>query len=167
VALSGAEGEFELVREAVVAIRQARADYSIPPSAEVEAFLDASRDRNPEQAAQVLREEAALISRLAAKTAVQVGKPPHSGAAAHLFLTSGTEVVVPLAGVVDVAKECRRLRGELEQLEKQLDSLRQRLRNEGFVSRAPADVVQAERNKEIEWSKRRDQLADKVQSLCG
>jgi valyl-tRNA synthetase len=167
ISLPDSGEEFELVREAVVSIRQARADYSIPPSAEVEAWIDPSRDRNPERAGQVFREEAALIARLAGKTTVHQGKPSQTGAAAHAFLASGTEVVVPLAGVVDVAKECRRLRGELEQLEKQLESLRARLKNEGFTSRAPAEVVQAERNKEGEWSKRRDQLAEKVQALCG
>jgi len=159
--------EFELVREAVVAIRQARADYSVPPSATVEAFIDTTRDRNPERASQVFRDELALISRLALRSTVSLNRASHASAAAHALLSSGTELVVPLGGVVDVAKECRRLRGELEQLEKQLASLRTRLNNDGFVSRAPAQVVEAERTKEREWSRRRDQLSEKVQALCG
>jgi valyl-tRNA synthetase len=82
-------------------------------------------------------------------------------------LTDGSEVIVPLGGLVDLAKECGKLRGELEQLETQLQSLSARIRNEGFTSRAPAAVVESERKKEDEWIKRREQLAAKVKALCG
>jgi valyl-tRNA synthetase len=82
-------------------------------------------------------------------------------------LTDGSEVVVPLGGVVDLAKECGKLRSELQQLETQLESLSKRLRNEGFTARAPAAVVESERKKESEWTKRREQLAAKVTALCG
>jgi valyl-tRNA synthetase len=87
--------------------------------------------------------------------------------AAHAVLSGGAQLVVPLAGIIDIEKECTRLGGELSQLEKQLTSLRARLANEGFTSRAPAQVVEAERNKEREWSARQEQLARKVESLCG
>jgi valyl-tRNA synthetase len=76
-------------------------------------------------------------------------------------------VVLSLAGVVDVDRECTRLRSELASLEKQLDSLRGRLQNENFLSRAKPDIVEAERQKEGEWSSRRELLADKVRALCG
>jgi valyl-tRNA synthetase len=59
------------------------------------------------------------------------------------------------------------LLGELDQLETQLQTLSKRLQNEGFVSRAPATVVESERKKEDEWIKRREQLAAKVKALCG
>ena len=74
---------------------------------------------------------------------------------------------MPLEGLVDLKKECGKLRTELEQLETQLAALSKRLRNEGFTSRAPANVVEAERKKEQDWSKRRVQLAEKVKALCG
>jgi valyl-tRNA synthetase len=98
---------------------------------------------------------------------VKVDAVPAGTAAAHSVLTDGSEIIVPLGGVVDLAKECAKLRGELEQLEKQLDSLSKRLRNEGFISRAPAAVVESERKKEDEWTRRRGQLAAKVKALCG
>jgi valyl-tRNA synthetase len=160
--------EFELVRDVIVALRQARADYAVPPKATVAAFINTVRDRNPERAAEVFHAEGVLISRLArASVHVNAGSSAGGVAAAHSLLASGTELVVPLGDVVDVAKECRRLRGELEELEKQLNSLRGRLANEGFVSRAPAHVVEGERARELDWTKRCDQLAEKVKGLCG
>ncbi|MFP5356074.1 MAG: hypothetical protein ACLGIK_13155, partial [Gemmatimonadota bacterium] len=90
-----------------------------------------------------------------------------AGAAAHQVLSDGTEIILPLAGAIDLEKECARLKGELEALEKQLAGLRARLQNENFVARAKPEVVEAERRKEQEWTTRREQLAAKVESLCG
>jgi valyl-tRNA synthetase len=87
--------------------------------------------------------------------------------AVHVLLSDQSEIIVSLGGVVDLTKECGRLKTELEQLEIQLHSLSQRLRNEGFTSRAPASVVEAERKKEEDWRKRREHLTDKVKALCG
>jgi len=81
--------------------------------------------------------------------------------------TGGKQYRVAQGDVVDVEKECRKLRSELEQLEKQLNALTERLQNHGFVSRAPAHVVEAERKKQQDWPKRRAQLSEKVKSLCG
>ena len=156
--------EFELVREAVGAVRQIRAEYAVPPGATLEAIAvgnGATRD-----IARVFGEEAAVVERLS-RVSLKVAATAPAGAAAHAVLTGGTSLVVPLAGLVDVEKECARLRGELASLEKQLQSLEARLSNEKFVSKAPADVVEGERKKLGEWSARRQQLRDKVQTLCG
>ena len=152
--------EFDAVREAVGSIRQVRSDYAIPPGKLLDAVIV------PSQHAAVFESHAPLIGRMARAT-VRVGAAPESAGAAHVLLSSGGEIVVPLGGVVDIDRECGKLRGELEQLEIQLKSLSSRLRNEGFIGRAPASVVESERRKEEDWIRRRDQLADKVKSLCG
>ncbi len=74
--------------------------------------------------------------------------------------------MVPLAGLIDIAKECARLRGELERLDTQLAALRGRLANAGFVSRAPEHVVQAEQVKEREWATRAQLLRARLDGLC-
>ncbi|MDQ6887664.1 MAG: valine--tRNA ligase [Gemmatimonadota bacterium] len=153
--------EFELVRESVSALRQIKADYGIPLGKSVEAVLVG---RNG--AARALEEQRALIGHLA-RVAVRVASEVPLGAAAHAVLTDGSEVIVPLAGAIDVEKECQKLRTELGQLETQLTTLQQRLANPGFASRAPAHVIAAEQAKSAEWIARRDQLAGKVRALCG
>ena len=115
----------------------------------------------------VFAAEASLIGRLAKATVALADAAPTGEAAAHQVLADGSEVVLPLAGSIDVAKESARLRQELAGLDKQLGGLRQRLANDSFVSRAKPDVVEAELQKEREWSARRDQLAAKVKTLCG
>lgn len=159
--IEGDATEFDVVREVVTALRQLRGDYGIPPGKTVDALLVPTP-----RAREACLEETALIGRLS-KSSVTIVDAAPTTQAAHAVLTDGTEVVLPLAGVIDVTKECARLRGELETLDKQLGALRDRLRNESFLSRARPDVVAAERRKESEWSARRDLLARKVGALCG
>ncbi|MFL5601080.1 MAG: valine--tRNA ligase [Gemmatimonadaceae bacterium] len=159
-AARAAMSQFDLVRDAVKAVRKIRSDYAIPPGKVIDVMIE-SRPNAP-----LFGEHAALIGRLS-RTTVTIGANVTSSGAAHALLTDGTEVIVPLGGLVDLAKECAKLRSELEQLEKQLKALSERLRNEGFLARAPADVVESERRKEQEWINRREQLAEKVKTLCG
>jgi valyl-tRNA synthetase len=159
--------EFELVREAVGALRQIRAEYAVPPGKSIEAIAVAGNGAAATRdIGRVFREEASVVERLS-RASLRIAEVAPAGAAAHAVLTGGMSLVVPLAGLVDVDKECSRLRGELASLEKQLQSLEGRLANDKFVSRAPADVVEGERKKLGEWNVRRQQLRDKVQTLCG
>ncbi|MGI8400575.1 MAG: valine--tRNA ligase, partial [Gemmatimonadaceae bacterium] len=157
---TNAIARFDLVREAVGAVRQIRSDYAIPPGKPIDVIMQSRSN------AALFADHARLIGQLSRST-VNIGTPPSDAAAAHSVLTDGSEVIVGLGGVVDIGKECGKLKGELEQLEMQLDTLSKRLRNEGFVSRAPASVVESERKKEEEWTRRRVQLAAKVKALCG
>jgi valyl-tRNA synthetase len=152
--------EFELVREVVLAIRQIRGDYAVAPGKTIDAVIAARSD-----AAAVYAREAATIGRLA-RANVVVGAAP-AGAAAHAILSAGAEVIVPLAGLVDVEKECQRLRGELQALIKQITSREQRLSNSKYIERAPPDVVASDRATLDEMMGKREQITAKVRSLCG
>ncbi|MBC7896641.1 MAG: valine--tRNA ligase [Cytophagaceae bacterium] len=160
--LSGNPGAFDVVREAVSAIRQLRSDYGITPGKGIHGFA------RPSTAAAhaVFASELTTIERLARCTLTLVDAAPE-GAAAHQVLSDGTEVILPLAGMIDVEKECVRLKGEVENLDKQLTGLRGRLANENFVARAKPEVVEGERARERDWTARREQLAAKITSLCG
>jgi valyl-tRNA synthetase len=156
---TAAVSRFDLVREAISTIRQIRSDYSIAAGKPIEVFVASPATSS------LFSENAPLFNQLArAKMKTGVAS---DAAAAHAVLSDGSEIVVPLGAVVDLARECAKLRGELQQLDTQLAALSARLRNEGFVSRAPAEVVEADRRKENEWTKRRELLATKVKVLCG
>ncbi|MBA2687832.1 MAG: valine--tRNA ligase [Gemmatimonadaceae bacterium] len=152
--------EFEHVRNAVVALRQLRADYAIPPGKNIAAHV-VSRN-----SAEVYEQECSIIGRLSSTT-ISMADGPTSETAAHILLPDGSEILVPLAGVVDIDRECEKLRTELSQLDRQLTALTTRLGNENFTARAPANIVQAEREKHAEWTARKTQMEEKVRSLCG
>ncbi len=153
--------EFELVRDAVSGLRQIRSDYAVPPGRTIEAtIIPATAD-----ARRVLGGETALIERLARCTLTIADAAPE-GAAAHGLLSEQSALVVPLGGLVDVAKECAKLRDELQQLEKQLAVLEARLADEKFTAKAPPHIVAAERAKAGDWAARREALREKVAQLC-
>jgi valyl-tRNA synthetase len=158
--LSAAAG-FDLVREVVFALRQIRADYNLPPGKPIDAVIVAA----PAVAA-TYRGVSGTIERLTRAT-VRVADRAPTEVAAHAVLSGGSALAVPLAGLIDVEKECAKLRQELAGLERQLVALERRLSDERFTARAPAHVVDAERAKLGEWTARRRQLSDKVRTLCG
>jgi valyl-tRNA synthetase len=153
--------DFELVKDVVEAMRRVRAEYNVPPGKSIEAFCIATPDRRA-----MLQDEFSLIARLS-RTALAFLEGPPETRGANVILPDGTELVVPLEGLIDVKKECARLTGELSGLEKQLASLEARLENPGFIERAPSHVIDAERTKRTEWSARRDQLRTRIEELCG
>ncbi len=163
---TAAAREFELVRHAVAAVRQVRSEYAVPPGKTVDVIAVPAAARDGVDPDAVLRAETAVIGRLA-KASTSVATRAPEGAAAHTILPDGSELVVPLAGLIDVDQECARLQAELAGLEKQMGALEGRLNNEKFTSKAPAHVVQSERDKLRDWTARRDQLRAKVEALCG
>ncbi|MEO8336664.1 MAG: class I tRNA ligase family protein, partial [bacterium] len=153
--------QFDVIKEIVESMRRIRAEYAIAPGKSIDAFVVAAPALR-----QMLEEETALTTRLARTALTFVDSAP-SGAAANVILAGGMELIVPLAGLIDVAKECEKLGTELANLEKQLTSLEARLENQGFIARAPATVVEGERAKRDEWTTRRDLLRSRVEALCG
>jgi valyl-tRNA synthetase len=158
-----AADEFELVREAVLAIRQIRGDNAVPPGKTIEVFV---RPSTSSDGRATFDAESATIGRLT-RSEVKVAADAPTGPAAHAVLPGGAEVIVPLAGLIDVEKECARLRTEVAELGNQITSREGRLNNPKYVERAPANVVANDRAILEEMKNKRDQLVEKVRSLCG
>jgi valyl-tRNA synthetase len=94
-----------------------------------------------------LMEREAMILRLGQCDAVEIGpnaeKPPESASK----VLSGVEVFVPLTGLADLGIERQRLTKERNEIAGHLKRLEGKLGNEGFVSKAPAAVVEKERER--------------------
>jgi valyl-tRNA synthetase len=165
-AVARASQEFESVREAVLAVRQIRGDNNVPPGKTIDVHVRAKPATNGSDPRALFEAEASTIARLT-RSDVRVVETAPAGAAAHAVLAGGTEIIVPLAGLIDVERECGRLRGEVAELEKQITSREGRLSNAKYVERAPANVVANDRAILEEMKAKRDQLKDKVKSLCG
>ena len=138
----------EYARDAVQAIRSVRSEYNVNPGAWVDAMLVA-----PAAIAELLDAQRDTIGSLARARVAMASENP-GGASAQLLLRDGVELVVPLAGMVDLEKEKQRLQVELTQLDTQLNALDGRLANEAFVAKAPPALVEAERAKAEEWRAR-------------
>jgi valyl-tRNA synthetase len=156
--------EFDLVQEMILAIRQIRAAYNVTPGKMIDVRIRGAGAGTQAQE-RVVADESALIGRMSRAT-IQVGGNGDGGAAAHAIV-SGCEVTVPLAGLVDVAKECERLKTELADLDKQIESRSARLNNEKYVAKAPPNVVANDRQILADMQDKARQLREKVATLCG
>ena len=103
------------------------------------------------------------MARVGTLTKTQGNAPAHAGA--HVVLRGGTDVFIPLAGLIDVDKERERLEAELERIESLLRSTELKLANEQFVSRAPEQVVANERSKLESLRDQHSRLQEKLKAL--
>ena len=90
-----------------------------------------------------------------------------SGIGVHTVLGGGTELFVPLEGVIDLDHERSRLREEIGRLQGLSVGTRKKLGNENFVSRAPDEVVQKERDKLVQYEGQASKLQHKLTELEG
>jgi len=155
-----ADAQFARVKTAIEHIRSIRAEYRIPPKTRLAATI-VLRGSDRQATFEGERETIVRLAQLASLTLD--GAPPPEGA--HAVFGDGSEVVVALTGAIDVQHECKRLAAENERLAKLISDLSARLSNESFVSRAPADVVARERDKEKTWREQRNVLAGKLRAL--
>ncbi len=130
-----AEAQFETVRSVITSIRAMRADYKVEPAKEIVAVISAGAQ------AELLEANASLIRRLARvgelTIAADAAKPEGSMSA----VGTGFTIHIPLAGLVDMAKERTRIEGEIASARKYIDGTEAKLTNKEFVGKAPEKVV--------------------------
>jgi valyl-tRNA synthetase len=153
-----AENRFARVQSLVGAVRAVRAEYGVAPGKLVGARVQPANT----DALEAFNAEQNTIERLAKIGELSMDGGETGGVGAHQVLPDGSSVFVPLGDAIDVERECKRLNGELERLEKQLSGVASKLANENFISRAPAEVVDREREKERSWQEQREALAAKL-----
>ncbi|HKX25528.1 MAG TPA: valine--tRNA ligase, partial [Actinomycetota bacterium] len=91
-----------------------------------------------------LREEICRVARIDRLEVLDDGADP-SGSAR--LVVQGAEVMIPLAGVLDVESECARIRKRLEEVARDAERAARKLDNRGFTDQAPSEVVEKERRK--------------------
>jgi valyl-tRNA synthetase len=159
-----AERDFAFVQALVNAVREVRAEYDVKPGTTLPVMVSMAGERQRG----AIAAERAMIVRLA-KAARLTDLPGETSFAgrigSHALLPEGAEVFVELGEAIDVARECDRLTAELARLDRQLVAVRAKLASESFLGRAPAEVVEREREKERQWSAKRQALAAKLAAL--
>jgi valyl-tRNA synthetase len=138
-----AESDIEWLKAVIVAMRTIRSESNIPPGEALDMLVG---NATPTDIDRISRHKQSLekLAKIKIITVLSVNdeQPPALSA-----LAGTLEIMVPLAGVVDIDKELGRLDKELERLATEKVRLAGKLSNENFVARAPADVVAKERAK--------------------
>ena len=155
-----AEGRFRWLQDLIVQVRSLRKEYGASEGQRVHIHI-----RCDDQGRATIEAGAEALDRLARVGSVEYGPAPEGVVGASAVLTDGTEVFLPLEGLIDLAKERERLTKEIDRLTGQLAGTRAKLANEQFVSRAPAEVVAKEREKAASYEEQIAKLEEKRSSL--
>jgi len=148
-----AEAELDWLIRAITAIRGARSELAVPPSAKLKLRV---RDAGEITKARFERHREAIM-RLARLADIEpTGETPPRGSV-QILLDEAT-MVVPLAGVIDLEQERARLGRELAKTASELKRFEQKLANPSFLDRAPAEVVEEQRQRRAETDQIRQKL---------
>ncbi len=142
------EREIDAVKEAVRGIRNVRAEMNVAPSKKVQVFVVSEK----EDVRDIFERSRVFFKTLAHASEVLV-QPDKTGVgedAVSVAVTDAT-VYMPLAELVDIEKEIERLEKEREKMRKEVDRVEKKLSNQGFVAKAPQNVIEEERAKEEKY----------------
>lgn len=157
----GKVAEFTLVQEVIRAIRNLRAEKNVQPSRRIPATLVSA------SAAEVLRSQAASLSALAGLDPqyLAIAENLPDKPQGHVALVVGAvEIYLPLAGLVDVGEERRRLEKSLADVSTQLERL-ETLLSGSFAQKAPPSVVQNERDKLAGYQETAEKLRSQLKAI--
>jgi valyl-tRNA synthetase len=155
-----AEKQMAVVIDIVRAIRNARAEFRVEPSRWIEAFVVA------EQTRPAIETQAQAIETLArVRPLTIIGNEAVRPDKAKTLVLDGAEVILPMAGMVDLEAERARLQKEIDGNQAEIARIEARLKDESFLSKAPADVVEREREKLAIQHHRLVRLSERLSDL--
>ncbi len=135
------EAKFEIIMNAVKAVRVRRAEMNVPPSKKPHLTIVTDK---PEifEAGRVYLSKLAFAGELSITDTVPAEAENMAG-----VVTNDAKLYMPMAELVDLQKERERIEKEIRASEENLERTEAKLNNQGFVSKAPEAVVKAEKER--------------------
>ena len=153
------EVNFEMVMDAIKAVRARRSEMNVPPSRKSHLIIVTDK-------AKAFTDGEKFICKLAYASAISVtSELPETTDGMVSVITDNARMFMPMAELVDLEKEKARMEKELASARKQLDGQIAKLSNEKFVSRAPEAVVNAEREKKAKLEALIENLEESLKNL--
>jgi len=152
--------DIQWIIDLVSGVRSIRAEMNVPPSAKIELLL---KDATP-QSKELLARGKTVITTLARLSNAKLADTLPQGSAQ--FVIGEATVGLPLGDVIDFGKERARLEKELKKVEDEIARFDAKLSNEQFVSRAPEDVLNEQREKRSDAAALANRLREAVNRLA-
>jgi len=140
---AAAEGDIEWVKQLMLGLRQIRGEMKISMAKRIDIIL---QNANAEDLRR-LADNAPLLNKLAKLESVRVLEAGEEAPMSATALVGDMQVLVPMAGLIDKDAELARLDKEIARLSGEVQRVGGKLSNEGFVAKAPAEVLDKERAK--------------------
>jgi len=153
--------EVEWIKGVIVAIRNIRGEMNISPATNINVLLTSGTEQDRKN----LASNQQFLIKLAKLESVSWLDDPQQAPPSSMQVVGEMEVLVPMAGLIDVDAEMARLGREQDKLNKEIGRLSGKLGNAKFVDNAPADVVAREKEKLSNAETTLNQLQDQVTRL--
>ncbi|HEX9026461.1 MAG TPA: valine--tRNA ligase [Clostridium sp.] len=156
-----AESDMAFVIEAIKGLRNVRAEMNVPPSRKAKVICYIAED-----AKKAFNAGSAYIEKLASASEVEfIDDKANVPANAVSLIVKGGELFMPLLDLVDKEKELDRLNKEMKKLEGEIDRIDKKLGNQGFVAKAPAAVIDAEKEKRVKYVEMLEAVKIRIDAL--
>ncbi|BCG26780.1 valine--tRNA ligase [Pseudomonas tohonis] len=153
---AAAEGDIEWVKTLMLGVRQIRGEMKISMAKRIDVILANASDEDLRR----LADNGPLLNKLAKFESVRVLAAGEEAPMSATALVGDMQVLVPMAGLIDKEAELARLDKEIQRLDGEVKRVGGKLANEGFVAKAPAEVLDKERAKLAEAEQALAKLAE-------
>jgi valyl-tRNA synthetase len=155
------EKQFELLRELISAVRNARSELKIAPGTQIPLIIFSEY---PDSVKLIQKNENAFrfLTKAEKISYLSERKKP---AGSFSIVTGQVEMFIPLEGLVDIDKEKERLQKEKEKIMNLIKGAEKKLSNENFLNKAPEHIVQNEKDKLQSLKQKLNKIEANIKSL--
>ncbi|MBR4622067.1 MAG: valine--tRNA ligase [Ruminococcus sp.] len=151
------EARFEKMISAIKAIRATRTEMNVAPSVKAKVYIET---KEPE----VFEAGRMFFERLASASEVDIAEKWEIPDAVTA-VTDSARIFIPLSDIVDVEKELARLAKDKAAVQKDIDFLSSKLGNQGFISKAPAQLIDAQKAKLAKAEEKMAKIEESIAAL--
>ncbi|MGN0631163.1 MAG: valine--tRNA ligase, partial [Ruminococcus sp.] len=151
--------QFEKIIAAIRAVRNRRTEMNVPPSRKAKICIETEEKELFESCAM-------FFEKLASASEIEVGSSfdlPDAVTA----VTDTARLFIPMDELIDKDKELARLNKEKEKVQKDIDFLSKKLSNQGFIAKAPKQLIEAEQAKLDKANEKMAKLDQSIKGLIG
>ena len=143
----------------VISVRQIRSEMNISPKTKISVLLQNASNEDLD----LIKECKIYITNLAGIAEIKSvdEKPP----IAAIALLRGMKILIPLEGIIDIEFERERCEKKLNRIKKELNSMKNKLRNKDFISKAPKDVVENIRSQSENMAQDKIKIEEQIKML--
>ncbi|MCQ3827924.1 valine--tRNA ligase [Microbulbifer elongatus] len=156
-----AEAAIAWLKDVIEGVRNIRGEMNISPAKKIPLIL-----RNgSEQDENLLKQTRSLLTKLASLESIDWLAEGAEAPASSTAFVGELELLVPMAGLIDVEAESARVQKELDKLDKDLKQVAGKLQNPNFVDKAPEAVVNKEKQRLADLESTRTRFVEQLESL--
>ena len=156
-----AEKQMKNLIELIKAVRNSRAEVNAPMSSAIDILIKTSSDETKK----IFENNKEYIQRFCHPKKLEIGPDVAAPTLAMTSVITGAEVYLPLADLIDLNDEIKRLQKETSKLEKEVARGEKKLGNEKFVANAPETIVNKEKEKLADYKDKLAATNDRIEAL--